>query len=271
MRKTIEFLAVVAIVWCLFGVVILLFQGSGTVGSKPSISAPQDVLEVSVKDKEDVLLEDVTAEDAEDGNLNTSVFVESISPFDEEQCRTVTYAVFDSDDNLSQTTRRIKYKDYEAPKLILKKSLDDSVAYDATQIFNYFGAKSSVDGDISGKVLISNINYAEDTYSFTASVTDSCGITSQLRFNVKQQMSYPTMEIILTDYLIYVQKGKSIDPKDYLESVTQGNVENKEALENVSVIDNYNANEPGMYEFVYEVQGSGTNYGTSTLYVVVEE
>lgn len=110
MRKTIEFLAVVAIVWCLFGVAILLFQGSGTVGSKPSISAPQDVLEVSVKDKEDVLLEDVTAEDAEDGNLNTSVFVESISPFDEEQCRTVTYAVFDSDDNLSQTTRQIKIK-----------------------------------------------------------------------------------------------------------------------------------------------------------------
>lgn len=271
MRKTIEFLAVVAIVWCLFGVAILLFQGSGTVGSKPSISAPQDVLEVSVKDKEDVLLEDVTAEDAEDGNLNTSVFVESISPFDEEQCRTVTYAVFDSDDNLSQTTRRIKYKDYEAPKLTLKKSLDSVLIYDSTQIFNYFGAKSSVDGDISGKVLIMNLAYDNSTYSFTVSVTDGCGITSQLNFSIKQPMMEPTLEINLSDYLIYVKKGKSIDPKDYLESVMQGNVENKEALENVSVIDNYNANEPGMYEFVYEVQGSGNNYGTSTLYVVVEE
>lgn len=50
-------------------------------------------------------------------------------------------AVFDTDDNLSQTTRRIKYKDYEAPKLTLKQSLDSSVAYDATQIFNYFGAE----------------------------------------------------------------------------------------------------------------------------------
>ena len=92
-----------------------------------------------------------------------------------------------------------------------------------------------------------------------------------MSFNIKQQMNNPTLEINLTDYLIYVKKGKSIDPKDYLESVMQGNVENKEALENVSVIDNYNANEPGMYEFVYEVQGSGNNYGTSTLYVVVEE
>lgn len=213
MRKTIEFLAVVAIVWCLFGVAILLCQGSGTVGSKPSISAPQDVLEVSVKDKEDVLLEDVTAEDAEDGNLNTLVFVESISPFDEEQCRTVTYAVFDSDDNLSQTTRRIKYKDYEAPKLVLKQNLSSEAATDMSSIGNYFGAKSSVDGDISGKVLITNINYDEFTYSFIASVTDSCGTTSQLSFNIKHQTNNPTLEINLTDYLIYVKKGKSIDQR----------------------------------------------------------
>lgn len=271
MRKTIEFLAVVAIVWCLFGVAILLFQGSGTVGSKPSISAPQDVLEVSVKDKEDVLLEDVTAEDSEDGNLNASVFVESISPFDEEQCRTVTYAVFDSDDNLSQTTRRIKYKDYEAPELVLKQNLSSEVATDTSSIANYFGAKSSVDGDISGKVLLTNINYDDYSYSFTVSVTDSCGVTSQLNFETKQLVNNPTLEINLSNYLIYVKKGKSIDPNDYLESVMQGNVENKEALDKVSVIDNYNADKPGMYEFVYEVQGSGNNYGTSTLYVVVEE
>lgn len=271
MRKTIEFLAVVAIVWCLFGVAILLFQGSGTVGSKPSISAPQDVLEVSVKDKEDVLLEDVTAEDAEDGNLNTSVFVESISPFDEEQCRTVTYAVFDSDDNFSQTTRRIKYKDYETPKFTLKQSLDVAVTHDVTQIYNYFGAVSSVDGNISGKVSIVNINYDDLIYSFTVSVTDSCEITSQLSFEIKENLNSSNLEINLSDYLIYVKKGESIDPKDYLESVMQGNVENKEALDKVSVIDNYDADKPGMYEFVYEVQGSGNNYGTSTLYVVVEE
>ena len=93
----------------------------------------------------------------------------------------------------------------------------------------------------------------------------------KLSFEIKENLNSSNLEINLSDYLIYVKKGESIDPKDYLESVMQGNVENKEALDKVSVIDNYDADKPGMYEFVYEVQGSGNNYGTSTLYVVVEE
>ena len=271
MRKTIEFLAIVAIVWCLFGVAILLFQGSGTVGSKPSISAPQDVLEVSVKDKEDVLLEDVTAEDAEDGNLNTSVFVESISPFDEEQCRTVTYAVFDSDDNLSQTTRRIKYIDYEEPKIYLKRSLNASLDLDTGDLINYFKAKSSLDGDISGKLVVSNINYLNNLYSFSVSVTDSCGYKSELNFKLERLNIDSTLDIVLTDYLIYVKRGTKIDPIDYVESVNQGSIESNDLISEIKVIDDYKANEPGMYQFIYQVDGIGDNYGLSTLYVVVEE
>lgn len=273
MRKTIEFLAVVAIVWCLFGVAILLFQGSGTVGSKPSISAPQDVLEVSVKDKEDVLLEDVTAEDSEDGNLNASVFVESISPFDEEQCRTVTYAVFDSDDNLSQTTRRIKYKDYEAPKIILKKSLTFAYSNSNVELFDYVGANSVVDGDISSAVTILTEEdyFTGNSSHITIQVTDSSGITSKLRLKVDFLDYEPVIDIQLTNYLIYVKKGTKIDPKEYIDTVIERQIEDPSLINSIEIQDNYNAKQPGVYEFIYRIERSNGDSGLTKLVVVVEE
>ena len=54
------------------------------------ISAPQEVLEVSVKDDDEKLLEGLSAADEEDGDLSDSIFIESMSEFDNDNCRTVT-------------------------------------------------------------------------------------------------------------------------------------------------------------------------------------
>ncbi len=273
MRKTMEFFVMLIIVCCIYGIVILIFQNTDAKGSVPVISTPQDVLEISVKDDEDVILEGVKAEDQEDGILDDSVFVESISSFDEDQCRTVTYAVFDSDDNLAQATRKIKYTDYEAPKITLKKALYSAYSDASVKLTDYVGATSSVDGDISGSVTVSSDT--EDTSGNvlypTFQVTDSCGTTVKLRFKIDILDYDPVINIELKDYLIYVKKGTKIDPKDYIDEISERNIKDNSLMDRVQIQDNYNADEPGVYEFVYRIERSNGDSGYTKLIVVVEE
>lgn len=73
-------------------------------GHDPVITVSQAPLQVSVNDKEDSLLNGVSAIDIEDGNITSNVYIESISPFDDQKMRTITYAVLDSDDHIARAT-----------------------------------------------------------------------------------------------------------------------------------------------------------------------
>ena len=154
MRKRVQYVIVLLIICCAYAAVLIFTQERQSSGNAPTISAPQEVLEVSVQDDEEALLAGVSASDEEDGELSEDVFIESMSEFDEENCRTVTYAVFDSDDNLSRATRRIRYSDYEAPRITLNQALCISYNDYNVQLQDYVGATSSVDGDLSAKVSV---------------------------------------------------------------------------------------------------------------------
>ena len=120
----------------------------------------------------------------------------------------MTYAVFDSDDNLSRATRRIRYSDYSAPRITLNQALCISYNNYNVQLQDYVGATSSVDGDISAKV---SVNWRgagwQQLLCDRSPVTDSCGTTSSLRLKIDQLWDEPSLTITLSDYLIYVDKG----------------------------------------------------------------
>ena len=175
--------------------------------TKPVITAPNEVLQISVYDQESVLLAGVEATDDEDGDLTDQVFIENISTFDAEQCRTVTYAVFDSSDNLSRTTRQIQYTDYQAPEFSVNQGLYYYLLYSLDALKDYVSASSIVDGDISSQISVDRYSNENGNYDVTYSVIDSCGTRTTLTLKIDELKKETNLEILLSDYLIRVDSG----------------------------------------------------------------
>ena len=62
-------------------VVFNIYNRAGVDSRGPQISVGEPLIEVGVKDSEDVLLQGVTASDSADGDVSDSLSVENISTF----------------------------------------------------------------------------------------------------------------------------------------------------------------------------------------------
>lgn len=270
MKKNIKFMIFI-IVCCVFYIGFVYMSDRKTVvGTFPEFDMEQTDLKLSVNDDESKLLEGLHASDKEDGDLTSQVFVETISNFNEENKRTVTYAVFDSDDNLSRCQRTISYTDYQAPQLTLIQPLSFTYGDSNDVYLQCVQAQSVVDGDISSQVSVVN-SYYEGTQQYVEfAVTDSCGTTSRLKLKVLQPDSQTNITITLSDYLIRVPKGTRIDPEDYIQSVKLANIENQSLRSQIEIMDDYDRNNAGTYEFIYRIKTANGDYGVTKLVVIVE-
>ena len=264
-------LAIFVIATCVFG--WFYFDTKiHTDNTYPVIQISGDVLEISIYDDESVLLQDVTAYDAKDGDLTKDVIVESISQFEDNHACTVTYAVADSDKHVAKCTRTIRYTDYEHPQFVLYRPLIVSVG-SSVNISKYIGAIDCIDGDIRDRVIISATDYTANTagvFGLTVQTTNSMGDIIYLDLDVhveERNVRAPVIE--LTDYLVYVKRGEKPDFKKYVASVTSAYY----AVDKRSVLisEDYNADQPGVYSVHYYVCDSMGYEGHTVLTVVVEE
>lgn len=261
----------------LYVVFLFVFGRTSSKGVVPVIKAPSSVLEVSVKAKQADLLAGISASDKEDGNLTESIFIEKISKFDENKERTITYVVFDSDDNISRATRKIKYTDYKEPVITLKNAL--MYIFDSHFSVNTFLkdiiAVSSVDGNISSKISVTNAAYVNNYISnITVSVTDSCGVKTSLDLNLLLLTKIPNIDIELKTYLKRVKVGTTlteIAPRDTIESISVMGIKDMSLKPVVELTHDYNPNVPGTYEFIYRISSDNGDYGMTKLVVIVEE
>nr|WP_317999545.1 hypothetical protein [uncultured Faecalibacillus sp.] len=239
-------------------------------GHDPVITVSQAPLQVSVNDKEDSLLNGVSAIDIEDGNITSNVYIESISPFDDQKMRTITYAVLDSDDHIARATRQLKYTDYTAPEIKITKPLCIYYLESTDSLKDYVQATSGVDGDISSKISIDKADYKGEDFAVTYSVVDSCGTKSTLTTNVTILPAMNNIQITLSDYMIKAQVGQKIRPLDYIENIELMGMSETSLIKNVKVSNNYDPTKPGVYEFIYRLEENG-EIGVTKLVVVVEE
>ena len=239
-------------------------------GNMPVISFDEDVITVSVKSKEKTLLEGVVASDVEDGDISDDIFIYSISTFDENNERTITYAVFDSDDQLVTASRKLKYKDYTPPKFKASQPLFN-LSMNSNDDTSYISATSSVDGNISNKVSVSRVEN-DNKVIYKYNVTDSTGTTSTIEVTDEFSFNglYSNIDIILDEYIIYVDKGTELDTRKYIDSVETSLGEQNELIYAIDVETNYNKDEEGIYEVKYTLNRSNGDYGISKLIVVVE-
>lgn len=268
--KTIKQVIILLFVLLLAGrIATYYYLGSADRLVPPVLHCPTEVLAVSASDKESALLQGISATDAQDGDITNRITISSISSLIGNDSAKVTYIVFDSDDNMASCVRRIRYVDYHRPTFSITKPLVFS-STETISILPRLEAHDVVDGDLSNRIRVSTQDATSNSELFMVSiqVTNSVGDTALLQLPVLQMDSNPMRpQIILKDYLVYLDQHSSFDALSYIESlkVPGQNI----PITDVEVSGEVNTKECGTY-YVYYNYTSGNNVGTSILTVVVQ-
>ncbi len=277
-------LAVLAVVGSVFMIYVWRERFSGR-DSIPVIICPTESISVSVDSMTDqsILLNDVTAIDVEDGDITSSIVVESVSQFVEEGHCIITYAAFDSAKNVAKLTRHLFFTDYVPPKFRLKAPLEFKYS-SAINPLSVVEAYDCIDGNISDRIKM-NLKNPDDeltnagTHAVEFKVTNSLGDVSVLETEIDvidrtYTESRMTPAISLKEYITYVECYDRIDPMDMIEGVTVGGVLYKpgefpaESLSVDSSDVDYSA--PGVYRILYTCENKEYT-GYVVLIVIVSE
>lgn len=209
-----------AVTLAVFAVFIFKHR-SGVDTRGPVIHADGEVMEVSVKDGEEILLEGITANDSSDGDVTDSVEVENISTFYGDRKRLVTYVAFDSDQHVARATRELRYTDYESPKF----SLTEPLQFLPGNVNLKVSAEDCLDGDITSaiKLVVDNPISTDQPgqYNVTFQVANSAGDVSSLKvaLEIMENQAAGTPVIKLKKYLDYVRAGRRVDLSSYIDTV----------------------------------------------------
>ena len=238
----------------------------------PQITVEEEMIEVSLKAKDEELLKGVTAHDEKDGDLTDKIIIESISRFTSKGVSKVTYAVCDSNNNVAKATRTIKFKGYESPKFQVVGNLCFSL-YEHIDIRDFIEATDSLEGNISNKIIVTSDDFTTSVagaFTLDVSVTNLKGDTSNIKLPLiieDRPLSVPVIE--LKEYLVYAKKGKPIDFKTYIIDALDSN---EVSLKNqITIESKVDFSKPGTYQAHYYVTDSLGLRGHSVMTVIVEE
>lgn len=238
----------------------------------PIIKVEDKMIEVSLQATDEELLRGITAYDEKDKDLTDQIVIESISRFIEKGTSKVTYTVCDSDNNVSKATRLIKYVGYESPKFQVKGNLCFSL-FEHININDLIVATDSLEGNISSKVVVTSENFSPSisgAFSLNVTVTNLKGDTSTITLPlIVEDRPINVPQIELKEYLVYTEKGKTIDFKSYIiDAIDDYTVSLKDQI---VIESNVDFKTPGTYHVHYYATNSQGLRGHSVLTVIVEE
>lgn len=279
-------LLIVLLVICLllFGA-YLVYERSVLDKTPPliSIEEGEQMLQLSVTDDRQLLLQGVRATDDRDGDVTKQIVVESVDQLNADEQVVVTYAAFDSSGNVSKATRTVQYTDYVGPRLTLSQALVFPYSSRLDPL-PFVGAEDALDGDIRHRVKATLLDESmineEGTHPVRFRVTNSLGDTEELVIGVEV---YPAGKynatLSLTEYIVYLPVGADFSAEAYLNKFTmygqtlslRTGVGEDLQLRITGVVDTGKA---GVYPVSYTVTrqyGNQLYAGYSKLIVVVEE
>ncbi|MGL6199644.1 MAG: hypothetical protein ACRC3H_11995 [Lachnospiraceae bacterium] len=272
---------------------------------KPVIQTDGDVIEVSITDEDDKLLEGITAEDNVDGDITKKVFIEKVKKKEqsEENVFEITYAVFDNSNNIGKISRDLVYIDYYAPRFTINQPLRFSLT-EEIDLASVITVEDCIDGDLSSFIKIQGddifrADIQAGIYTCEFGITNSLGDTASITANIQiyednyEERNYrPT--IYLKQYVIYLGAGEAFEPLQYLdyvedrgviqidygmmvevdgemitEAVAAGNPGSWINASEISYESNVNMEEPGQYLVTFSYMSNITNYSCSTEMIVI--
>lgn len=264
---------VVTVIFIITSALFLMFYVEEKVTTDktiPVITIEEEILEVSIDATEGELLKGVTAYDKKDGDLTDMVIVESVSKFLGDGICKVTYSVSDKDNHVTSATRKIRYSNYVPPKFEIKESLCYSI-YENIDITDAIGAWDCIDGDISRNIIVTSEDYVKSVagvFEIEISVTNTKGDTSIINVPlVVEDRSASAPDIYLTEYLIYLNVGETVDFSDYIVKATDTSKNN--LTDSIRVEPNVDFNKAGTYSVHYYVTDSKGAQGHTILNVII--
>lgn len=221
-RRMVPYLLVIAAAFSII-VCYRLWRTTITDTEAPVITIEEGILELSVNDTDEVMLQGVTAYDSQDGDVTSSILVEKVSSINENNEVSITYCAFDEAGNVAKLRRTVRYNDYHCPIFYLREPLLYPYGRDV-DIVSRVGAIDCIDGDISHRIkptLVSEIPVSsEGIHQILFRVTNTLGDTEELQMPAEV---YPTGKynatLSLTEYLTYTSVGNEFSAEKYLKSV----------------------------------------------------
>ena len=264
--------------------VILLFvlslglYGAGRVKEKrdedptrPVITSDREVLEISVNYGEEELFAGLTAQDERDGDLTDEIIHGKFSQFIEPGVCNLGYVVFDSSNQAGTLSRKVRFVDYESPKLSLSRPLVLTIGEGESAI-DSIGASDVLDGSLSDMVkqVSSTVDYrTEGDYTVSVEVSNSFGDVEEQTLPVHiVSAGRQELQIELSAPLVYLKAGDSFDPHAFVTALTSSG---GEALDPalVQADSQVNTAEPGCYEVHYSAVSENGQLGETWMTVIV--
>ena len=255
----------------------LIYNRSVRRNYAPVITCTPDTISVSVNAQDRELLRGVTASDTEDGDLTSSVIIESISQFVEKGKCTITYAVFDSGNRVATASRTLYYTDYHSPRFELTSDLIYQSGT-AVEPLSSVRAYDCFEGDITNRISMtivgSNDFGSSDTREVEFRVINSFGDVASFRANiVVVEHGSPSVPVIrLSNYLTYIHAGDTLDPLSFAEEVRvmqEVLSPDDPSLTLYADTEGFDPSVPGTYRIPIYCE-SRSQTGSTVLYVIVE-
>ena len=190
----------------------------------PEILMDQESITVPSSAGDEEILAGVTAVDRADGDVTSSLIVESLTPFIDKGRRNAYIVAIDSDNHVTRVSREIIYSDYRSPLFALTKPLRFPKGTDS--ILTNITASDVLDGDLTDHIRISEeyrlTNNTPGEYPMVFTVTNSAGDISTLPATVTIYDPAETAagpEVRLGTGLVNVPAGSGVDLFDYISQV----------------------------------------------------
>ena len=274
---------ILRIITVIMAVVVLLGGGYLFITSDGMDDAPvlecsvDGIIEATVATTDQELLSYVKAFDKKDGDLTDKIKVIRKNLFldVQEKSTLVTFAVCDSDNNVSSVTRKMVLTDYRSPRISLSYDFVFPSGY-AYKLAQYVSANDVIDGDLTSyvKLISSEFNNIEGEYAVNLKVSNSMADTTQVTFNaIVSDEQWFEVKIRLIDYAAYTTVGQKYDYKAQIERISHKNKELEEyRLEDIKIDDSeVDYSKPGTYNVFYTITDGDEIVTKTRLLLIVTE
>ena len=247
----------------------------------------------------------MTAFDQKDGDVSDSILIDSIKKKEgTDSDFLITYVAFDKSSNMASLTRTLHYSDYRQAHF----SFEQALRFPENQeidLLSYFTADDCIDGDVTPFITLDGDKEVlegepkKGIYACTVSVTNSVGYTTTLPISVEiyedgydERNQRP--QIILNQYIVYMEKGEQLDASAYLDHIEEGgetfavsgitsSVEGSSeseqqstaskqiSMENIEITSKVDTEKAGVYTLNYHYTSEETGYDCNANLIVVVE
>lgn len=255
---------------------VLFLTSRGRSDAPVIVCSEEMTITASVNTTDEELLTYVTASDKQDGDLSDHIKVIRKKNFLDvkEKSAIITFAVSDSDNNVSSISRKLVFSDYHSPRI--------SLSYDfifpsnhSYRLGQYVTAHDVIDGDISAytKIISTEFTNIKGEYAINLKVSNSMGDTTEINFNaIVTDEDYFDTKVRLNDYAAYVSVGEEIDYMSRIKDIYNKSPDKYDMDDIVLDTTGVDTSTPGVYNAFYRIFGADGEIITMTrLLVIVTE